>query len=94
MKNNNNFRDQAWNRSPAKCWVKDFILPHKYHAQIFIEDCSNLEQIKNVKSYTGSHLASCCVIFRLATVKYKQTVLQKQPLRVALKNRCSWKFKM
>ena len=33
-KTNINFRGQAWVR-PAKCWVKDFILPHKYHSPNF-----------------------------------------------------------
>ena len=33
MKSNINFRDQAWKRLPTKCWVKDFILLHKYHGQ-------------------------------------------------------------
>ena len=30
MKTNINFRGQAWNRPPppAKCWVKDFVIPH------------------------------------------------------------------
>ena len=35
MKTNMNFRDQAWNRPLAKYWVKDFILPHKYHPPNF-----------------------------------------------------------
>ena len=34
-KTNINFRGQACVRSPAKRWVKDFILPHKYHAPNF-----------------------------------------------------------
>ena len=34
-KSNINFREQAWNRPHAKCWVKDFILVHKHHAQNF-----------------------------------------------------------
>ena len=34
MKININFRDQAWNRPPEKCCVKDFILPHKYQSYL------------------------------------------------------------
>ena len=28
---NINFKGQTWVRPPAKCWVKGFTLPHKYH---------------------------------------------------------------
>ena len=35
METNMNFRDQTWNRPLTKCWVKDFILLHKYHAWNF-----------------------------------------------------------
>ena len=72
---NINFRDQAWNRLPAKCWVKDFILPHKRHAEIFIEDPGNLKHPKNVKSINiaaGSHRVSCRVISRPATIKGRE----------------------
>ena len=34
---NINFRGQTWVRPPAKCWVKGFILPHKYHAPNFYQ---------------------------------------------------------
>ena len=47
-------------------------------ALIFIKDCGNLKQLKNVKSNNntmGSHLASCRVIFKPATMKYKKTAL-------------------
>ena len=37
MKSSINVRDQALNRPPAKCWVKDFILSHKHHAQNFYQ---------------------------------------------------------
>ena len=36
IKTNINFRNQVWNRTPAKCWVKDFILPHKYSYSKFL----------------------------------------------------------
>ena len=36
MKTNIDFKDQAWVRPPAKCWVKNFILPRKYHAPKFL----------------------------------------------------------
>ena len=35
MKTNINLRDQEWNRAHKKSWVKDFVLPHKYHASNF-----------------------------------------------------------
>ena len=38
MKNNINFKGQAWNRPPKKCWVKGFVLPYKYHAPHFTKD--------------------------------------------------------
>ena len=60
-------------RKPTtKCWVKDFILPHKHHAQILIEDSGNLklpENVKSVSNTTVSHLACCCVIPRPDTMK-------------------------
>ena len=34
-KTNINFRSQIWYCHPAKCWVKDFILPHRFHAPNF-----------------------------------------------------------
>ena len=34
-KTNINFIGQTWVRPPAKCWVKGFILPRKYHASNF-----------------------------------------------------------
>ena len=49
MRTDLNFGDQAWNRPTAKCWVKDFILPHKDHAQILIKDSGNLKHPKNMK---------------------------------------------
>ena len=47
-------------------------------ALIFIKDCGNLKQLKNVKinnNTMGFHLASCRVIFKPATMKYKKTAL-------------------
>ena len=67
-----NFRDQAWNRPTTKCWVKDFILPHKHDAQILIEGSGNLKHSINVRSISNtkvSHLVSCRVIPRPATMK-------------------------
>ena len=37
MKTKINFRDQTWNIVPAKYYVKDFILPHKYHPLNFCQ---------------------------------------------------------
>ena len=34
-KTNINFRTQGWYWHPAKCWINDFILPHKYHTPNF-----------------------------------------------------------
>ena len=34
-KTNLNLKDQAWSGPPAKCWVKDFILPYRYHLPNF-----------------------------------------------------------
>ena len=50
MKTNINFGDKAWVRSPAKCWVKSFILPHKYHTQISSEDSDILDLTKHAKN--------------------------------------------
>ena len=38
MKTNINFRDLVWNRFPAKSWVKNFILLHKYHTPNVAKD--------------------------------------------------------
>ena len=73
MKSNINFRDQAWNRPPTECCVKDFILLHKYHGQNFLSKIlATLKHPKNVKSInntTVSHVVSCRVIPRPATMK-------------------------
>ena len=37
--------------------------------KIFIEDSGNLKHPKNINNATGSHLGSCRVIPRLATMK-------------------------
>ena len=66
-----NFRDQVWNR-PTTNKVKDFILPHKHDAQILIEGSCSLKHSKKVRSISRtkvSHLVSCRVIPRPATMK-------------------------
>ena len=68
MKSKINFRDQSWNRSPAKCWI----LFHKHHARIFIEDSGKPKHPKNVKSINntmGFHLVNCRVTPWAATMK-------------------------
>ena len=58
--------------------------------QIFTEDSGNLKHPKKVKiinNNTGSHLVSCRVIPRPATVKGVRK-------RGVLENTCSWKSKM
>ena len=65
MKTNINFGDKAWVRSPAKCWVKSFILPHKYHTQISSEDSDILHLTKHAKTTNNSagyHMFSLRVI--------------------------------
>ena len=60
MKTYLNFRDQTWN-----------FYPISIKAQVFIEDCGKLKHPKKVKSInntTASHLVSCRVITRLATM--------------------------
>ena len=61
--------DHACNRPPAKCWVKDFILPVSIMPQTFIEDSGNLKNVKSINNTSASHLVSCCVIPRPATEK-------------------------
>ena len=66
---NINFRDQDCNRAPVKCSIKDFIYPKSIMLQIFIEDSGNLKNVTNINNTTTSHLVSCRVILRPATVK-------------------------
>ena len=62
--------DQAWNRSPAKHWVKEFILPHKHHASnSYRRFCKLPKNVKTNSNTTGSYLVSCRVMPRSATVK-------------------------
>ena len=64
-KNNIDFRIQAWVRPPAECWVKSFILPHKYHAPNFYQRFWHTLVNKNVKTnnnIAGYHLFSHLVI--------------------------------
>ena len=68
IKTNKNFRDQTFNRSPAKCWIKDFILPHNYRAQNFYRRFWQ-PSVKSINNTTGSHLVSCRVIPRPPTMK-------------------------
>ena len=60
MKTNINFDGKAWVRSPAKCWVNSFILPHKYHTQISTEDSDILDLTKHAKTTNNN---ACYHIF-------------------------------
>ena len=60
MKTNLNFRGQAWVRPPTKCYVKDFILPHKYHVQNFDPKFWNiLAGFKFSQSPCNTHTLKC-----------------------------------
>ena len=75
MKSNINFRDQAWNRRPAKCWVKELFYPISIMLKICIEDSGNFKHPKNVKSInntTVSHLVRCRVIPKPTTMKKRE----------------------
>ena len=64
-KTNINFRSQAWFRPPTKCWVKGFVLPHKYHALNFYQRYWHSLANKNAKTNSnvvGHHLVSRRVI--------------------------------
>ena len=77
---NLSFGDQAWNKLPTKCWVKDFILPISAMPQIFMVDYGNLEHPKNLKSINNtmiSDLNSCRVIPRPAMKRWKKEVFWK-----------------
>ena len=50
MKSNINFRDQSWNRLPAKCWI----LLISIMFRIFIEDSGKPKHPKNVKSINNT----------------------------------------
>ena len=60
------FREQAWIRSTAKCWVENFIFPHKHH------DPKNVKSISNT---TVSLLVSCGVIPMPAIMKGREKQL-------------------
>ena len=63
--------NQAWNRPITKSFVRD-AYPISIMSYILIEHSGNLQHPKNVKSIsntTVSHLVSCRVISRPATMK-------------------------
>ena len=90
MKSNINFRDQAWNRPPAKCWVKDFILPHKLHAQNFYRRFWQPWNTRKCKKYQWYHGFSSSQLLCNTKANHHETVTKS----VVLKNTCSWKSKM
>ena len=61
-KTNIDFRSQAWVRPRETCWVKDFILPHKYHASNFYRRFWLTKNAKTNNNIAGYHLVSRCVI--------------------------------
>ena len=72
LKTNINFRAQAWNRPPHSVGSRDLFYSITIMPNIFSEDPGNLKHPKNVKSINntmGSHLVSCRVIPRPATMK-------------------------
>ena len=73
MRTDLNFRDQAWNRPTTKCWVKDFILPHKHYApnfnQRFWQPFKHPKNVKSISNTAVFHFVSCRVIPRSATMK-------------------------
>ena len=76
-KTNINFRDQVWNIPPPPQSIRSRTLfyPISIKPKSFIEDSDNLEHPKNVKSInntTFSHLVSCRVIPRLATIEKRR----------------------
>ena len=81
MKININFRDLAWNRPPAKCWSKTLFYPLNIIPKFLSKILATLRHPKNVKSSnntTVSHLVSCRVIPRPATMKeWEKEVLWK-----------------
>ena len=98
MKTNINFRDQVWNRPPpAKCWVKDFILSHRYHALNFSRRFCHTVVNWKCKNYVGYHLVrrriisttSVQLVYRCPYAIIKIIVL----LECYLKNHATWKVK-
>ena len=72
MKSSINVRDQALNRPPAKCWSRTLFYPISIMPKIFIKNSGNLKHPKNKKNINNtkvSHLVSCRVIPRPATMK-------------------------
>ena len=64
MKTNINFWGHSWDRPPAKCWVKGFILPHGYHTpnlyqRLWLTLTKNEKTNNNIAGY---HLVSHHVI--------------------------------
>ena len=83
MKININFRDQVWNRPPAKCWnglpakcwIRDFILLHKYHPpNSYRRFCHTLVDWKCktnncFSNIMGYHLFRCRIISTTSVVQ-------------------------
>ena len=63
-KTNKKFRGQAWVRPSAKCWVKGFVLPHKYHVPNFYQRFwyALTKNTKTNNNIAGYHLVSRPVI--------------------------------
>ena len=55
-----NSRSQIWYWHPAKFWIKDFILPHRYHAPSFYRRfCHTLV---NWKCKTSDNIVGCYLV--------------------------------
>ena len=66
-----NFRSQIWYWHPQSTGSRTLFYPISIMPQILIEDSGNLKHPKNVKSIsntTVSHLVSCRLILRPATM--------------------------
>ena len=80
-KTNINFRGQAWVRHSAQCWVKGFILPHKYHALNFkVSGILQLtENVKRNNDIAGYHLDSRRAISNAQRLQMAQKDLHINP---------------